>query len=495
MKERFQFFFDQKERPKILVVGDLILDEYIWGGINRISPEAPVPILETRSETLALGGAANVANNLVALGCEVHLCGAIGQDEKGDKLLQTIHNRSIQTEGIFRFVHRPTTSKIRIVAHNQQVLRIDKEDNRPITEETEKKLIQYINATLPGMDGAVCSDYQKGVLTEKVVHAIMHRARKAKKSVIVDPKSSDFSLYKDATVITPNLKEVARSAPIKITDKEGLNRAAEYLLNLTRSKAILITQGKDGMTLFQNKEKPVSIPTVAKEVYDVTGAGDTVISVFSMAVFFGFDFKEAAWLSNMAASIVVGKVGTAVVTLDEINEFLQEEMLRTSHTVLELDELKKIVGLAKSTEKKVVFTNGCFDIIHGGHIEFLQKAKSLGDILVVGLNTDHSVRNLKGEGRPIKTERERANILSALKFIDYITLFNEDTPEKLIREIRPDILVKGNDYKIDEVVGREIVEGYGAHVELIPIVKGHSTTMTLEKIIANHRSSDESNGE
>ena len=495
MKERFQFFFDQNERPKILVIGDLILDEYIWGGINRISPEAPVPILETRSETLALGGAANVANNLVALGCEVHLCGAIGQDEKGDKLLQTIHNRSIQTEGIFRFVHRPTTSKIRIVAHNQQVLRIDKEDNRPITEETEKKLIQYINATLPGMDGTVCSDYQKGVLTEKVVHAIMHRARKAKKSVIVDPKSSDFSLYKDATVITPNLKEVARSAPIKIIDKEGLTRAAEYLLNLTRSKAILITQGKDGMTLFQNKEKPVSIPTVAKEVYDVTGAGDTVISVFSMAVFFGFDFKEAAWLSNMAASIVVGKVGTAVVTLDEINAFLQEEMLRTSHTVLELDELKKIVGLAKSTEKKVVFTNGCFDIIHGGHIEFLQKAKSLGDILVVGLNTDHSVRNLKGEGRPIKTERERANILSALKFIDYITLFNEDTPEKLIREIRPDILVKGDDYKIDEVVGREIVEGYGAHVELVPIVKGHSTSMTLEKIIANHRSSDESNGE
>ena len=174
MKERFKYFFGQKDRPKILVVGDLILDEYVWGGINRVSPEAPVPILETRSETLALGGAANVANNLVALGCEVHLCGAIGQDEKGDKLLQTIHNRSIQTEGIFRFVHRPTTSKMRIIAHNQQVLRIDKEDNRPITEETEKKLIQYISQILPSMDGVVCSDYQKGILTEKVIHSIMH---------------------------------------------------------------------------------------------------------------------------------------------------------------------------------------------------------------------------------------------------------------------------------------------------------------------------------
>ena len=494
MRERFKNFFEQKNRPKILVVGDLILDEYIWGGINRISPEAPVPILETRSETLALGGAANVANNLVALGCEIHLCGAIGQDEKGDKLLQTIHNRSIQTEGIFRFVHRPTTSKIRIIAHNQQVMRIDKEDNRPITTETEKKLIQYINQMLPSMDGVICSDYQKGILTKKVIHAIMQKAKKAKKPVIVDPKSSDFSLYKNATVITPNLKEVARSVPIKITNKENLDRAAEYLLNLTRSEAILITQGKDGMTLFQNKVKPISIETEAKEVFDVTGAGDTVISVFSLAVFVGFNFKEAAWLSNMAASIVVGKVGTAVVTLNEIYEFLYEEMLRTSHTVLEVDELIKIIGLAKSTEKKVVFTNGCFDIIHGGHIEFLQKAKSLGDILVVGLNTDNSVRRLKGEGRPIKNEKERANILSALKFIDYITLFNEATPEKLIREIKPDILVKGDDYKIDEVVGREIVEGYGAHVQLIPIVKGHSTTMTLEKILANHRPSEDSKG-
>jgi D-beta-D-heptose 7-phosphate kinase/D-beta-D-heptose 1-phosphate adenosyltransferase len=489
MKEKFKYFFSNSERPKILVVGDLILDEYIWGGVHRISPEAPVPILETRSENLALGGAANVANNLVGLGCEVHLCGAIGQDEKGDKLLQTIHDRSIQTEGIFRFVHRPTTSKMRIIAHNQQILRVDKEDNRPITEETEKKLIQYINQVIPGMDGVICSDYNKGILTEKVVKAVMHRAQKAQKSVIVDPKSSDFSLYNGATVITPNLREVARSVPIKIENNEDLGRAAEYLLNLTKAQAILITQGKDGMSLYQNKEKLVSIPTVAKEVFDVTGAGDTVISVFSMAVFVGFDYKEAAWLSNMAASVVVGKVGTAVVTLEEINEFLQDEMLRTSQTVLELEELKKIISMAKSTDKKVVFTNGCFDIIHGGHIEFLQKAKSMGDILVVGLNTDQSVKKLKGENRPIKNEKERANILAALKYIDYITLFSESTPEKLIREIKPDILVKGDDYKIDEVVGREIVEGYGAKVELIPIVQGHSTTQTLAKIMEKHKAS------
>ena len=489
MREKFKSFFSNNERPKILVIGDLILDEYIWGGVQRISPEAPVPILETRSENLALGGAANVANNLVGLGCEVHLCGAIGQDEKGDKLLQTIHDRFIQTEGIFRFVHRPTTSKMRIIAHNQQILRVDKEDNRPITEKTEKKLIQYINQVISGMDGVICSDYHKGILTEKVVKAVMSRAKKFKKAVIVDPKSSDFSLYKGAAVITPNLREISRSVPIKIKDKEDLGRAAEYLLNLTKAEAILITQGKDGMSLYQNKEQLISIPTVAKEVFDVTGAGDTVISVFSMAVFVGFDYQEAAWLSNMAASVVVGKVGTAVVTLEEINEFLQEEMLRTSNTILKLDELKKIISMAKSSDKKVVFTNGCFDIIHGGHIEFLQKAKSLGDILVAGLNTDQSVKYLKGENRPIKNEKERANILSALKYIDYITLFNETTPEKLIREIQPDILVQGDDYKIDEVVGREIVEGYGARVELIPIIEGHSTTNTLTKIIEQHKAS------
>ncbi len=487
MKKKFKEFLDSDHRPRLLVIGDLILDEYIWGAINRISPEAPVPILETKSENLALGGAANVANNLVALGCEVHLVGAIGKDEKGERLLSLIKGQGINTEGIFRFVHRPTTSKIRIVAHNQQVLRIDKEDNRPITEETESKFVQHINKILPEMDCIICSDYRKGVLTEKVFKAVIHRAKNSKKRVLVDPKSSDFTLYKGATLITPNQHEVERAVPIKIQDKIDLDRAAEYLLNLTHAEVLLITRGKNGMMLYQNKEEPVDIDTQAKEVFDVTGAGDTVVSVLGMALAVGFNYKDSAWLSNMAASIVVGKVGTAIITLNEINEYLQEEMLRTSHTILKLEELKKIVSLAKSTGKTIVFTNGCFDIIHGGHIEFLQKAKAMGDLLVVGLNSDESVRELKGEGRPIKSERERANIISALKYVDYITIFDDDTPEEVIREVRPDILVKGDDYKMDEVVGREIVEGYGARVELIPIVHGLSTTGTVEKILENHK--------
>ena len=487
MKTKFKNFFNSTERPKFMVIGDLILDEYIWGGVNRISPEAPVPVLEARSENLTLGGAANVANNLIALGCEVHLVGAIGQDEKGDRLLSLIEERGIFTQGIYRFVHRPTTSKIRIIAHNQQILRIDKEDNRPITEETENKIIKFVNDTMAEVSGVICSDYQKGILTEKVIKKIVHRAKNCKKQVIVDPKKAEFGLYKGATVITPNQMEVEQAVPIKINDEIDLERAGEYLLTLTKAKALLVTRGKDGMTLYREKEKPVNIPTVAKEVYDVTGAGDTVVSVFAMTSAVGFNYQESAWLSNMAASIVVGKVGTAVATLDEINEYLQDEMLRTSHTVLGLDELKKISSLSKSTGKKIVFTNGCFDLLHGGHIEFLQKAKALGDLLIVGVNSDESVRSIKGDSRPIKNQKERTDILSALKYIDYITVFNEPTPKNLISEIRPDILVKGDDYRIDEVVGREIVEGYGARVELIPIVKGLSTTKTVEKILENHK--------
>ena len=488
MKTKFKTFLEGSHRPRLMVVGDLILDEYIWGSVTRISPEAPVPILETKSENLTLGGAANVANNLVALGCEVYLVGAIGHDEKGDKLLALVEEKKISSRGIFRFVHRPTTSKIRVIGHNQQILRIDKEDNRPITEETESKIIKFINKTLPDMDIVICSDYRKGILTEKVFSAITHRAKNSRKRVIVDPKGSDFELYKGATIITPNQFEVEKAVPIKIQDKIDLDRAAEYLLNLTHAEALLITRGKDGMTLYLSKEKPVDIPTHAKEVFDVTGAGDTVVSVLAMTLAVGFNYPDAAWLSNMAASIVVGKIGTAVVTLTEINEYLHEEMLRTSKAVLNLEELIKIVSLAKSIGKTVVFTNGCFDLIHGGHIEFLQKAREKGDLLVVGLNSDKSVKSIKGNGRPIKTEKERANIISALEYVDYITIFDEETPEEVIREVRPDILVKGDDYGIDEVVGREIVEGYGARVELIPIVKGLSTTNIVTKILKNNKS-------
>ncbi|MFQ5481698.1 MAG: D-glycero-beta-D-manno-heptose-7-phosphate kinase, partial [Nitrospinaceae bacterium] len=371
MKQRVQSLFDPKRRLRILVVGDLILDEYIWGSVQRISPEAPVPILESKAEDLTLGGAANVANNLVALGCEVHLVGGLGQDEKGDRLLEGIRRRGIHTEGIRRFVHRPTTSKIRVIANNQQMLRIDKEDNRPITEENEKKFIQYINRTLPKMDGVICSDYQKGILTEKVVNTILQRATNSKRLVVVDPKGTDYTKYAGATVITPNQTEVERVAPIKIATTEDLERAAEYLINLTKAEAILITRGKEGMVLYRKNEAPLTISTTAREVYDVTGAGDTAVSVLGVGLFGGLPMEEAASLANHAAGIVVGKIGTAVVTREEIQLFLEEEMYRTMPPVLTLEEVKRFVSLAKSCGKTIVFTNGCFDVVHPGHVRYL----------------------------------------------------------------------------------------------------------------------------
>ena len=336
------------------------------------------------------------------------------------------------------------------------------------------------------MDGIICSDYNKGIVTDKVFKSIVHDAKRYKKMIIVDPKGSDFSKYKGANVITPNEKEVHGACPIKIQDEEDMERAIKYLFGLVHNDAILVTRGKDGMSLFEKDSKTTHIPTEAREVYDVTGAGDTVIGVFGMAAFAGLDFVESARLANMAAGIVVGKVGTSIVTKEELSNFIEEGALLSLGNILSLYELNLVINMARNREKKIVFTNGCFDIIHGGHIEFLQKAKDLGDILVVGLNDDKSVKKLKGKGRPMKSQSERANILSALKYVDYITIFSELTPERLIQEIKPDILVKGNDYSIEEVVGRDIVEGYGGRVELIPIVKGMSTSGFLKKVIERH---------
>ena len=475
--------------PRILVVGDIILDEYIWGSVERISPEAPVKIVESTAENMVPGGAGNVANNLVAMGCETILCGAVGKDEKGTKLLDLMQKLRIDCSGVQRFVQRPTTNKIRIIAHNQQILRIDKEDKRPIMGETEALLVEFINKTVPTVDGVICSDYQKGILTENVLKAIVHRAKKHKKRVVLDPKGLDFSKYNGIHCITPNEKELERASPIKIQSEEELDRAVQYFFGLIQPEALLVTRGKDGMILFEEGGKKSSrIETEAKEVYDVTGAGDTAIAVFGMALFYGFDYYNAARLANMAAGIVVGKVGTSVVTREELNLFLREGKLLSSRNILDRNEIHQTVAQAKSMGKKVVFTNGCFDILHGGHIEFLRQAKKMGDMLVVAINSDESVRKLKGNGRPIKNQMERASILAALKYVDCITIFPEETPFQLISELQPDVLVKGSDYKIDAVVGKNIVEDYGGRVVLIPIVEGLSTTGLVQRIVNNYKS-------
>lgn len=486
MFEKLKKVLASDSKIKVLVVGDLMLDEYIWGSVDRVSPEAPVQVVEARSENYVPGGAANVANNLVALGYDVSLVGTIGDDHNGNKLTQMLKQENINCEGIRILKHRPTINKIRIIAHNQQILRIDREVKGTISEKMEQEIIDYIDSTIPTVDGIICSDYLKGLLTNNILKAIITGSKRHRKLVFVDPKGKDFLKYRGASVLTPNEHEV-EVASIEIgRDSYELTKAAKKIIAMVQLDSLLVTRGKDGMCLFETGKDPMHIPTEAKEIYDVTGAGDTVIATFAMAVLSGLNFEEAAKIANKAAGIVVGKVGTAVIHKEDIKNILEESVLHSAQNILPLNELKQIVSQAKSYRKSIVFTNGCFDIIHSGHIEFLQKASELGDLLIVGLNSDSSVRKLKGEGRPIKTEQERASILAALKYVDYIVIFPEETPESMIRELRPDIVVKGSDYSVDQVVGRDIVEQYGGRVELVPIVQGFSTSTLVNDIVKKY---------
>lgn len=471
---------------KVMVVGDLILDEYIWGNIDRISPEAPVGVLECKSENTAPGGAANVANNLKNLGCEVYLVGTVGKDEKGGKLKKILKRAGINYMGVFEDRFRPTTNKIRVIAHNQQILRIDKEDRRMADNHIKSKLIHYATKIMPEVDGVICSDYGKGVLSRDVISSVAKVARKYKKVVIADPKGSDYSKYKGVNIITPNKKEAAEASGIEINSEEDIKEAAKKLFGVFNGDAVLITRGADGMSLFQKNGKITNISTKAREVYDVSGAGDTVISVLGMIVFAGYSIADAARLANIAAGIEVGKIGTSTVTKDEIIHYLDEGEFKARGKILSYPELRQIVSLAKNKKKKVVFTNGCFDLLHIGHIKYLQQARSYGDLLIIGLNDDNSVRKLKGPKRPLIEQDERAHLLAALDCVDYIVLFSELTPERLIKEIKPDILVKGGDYTKDKVVGRDIVESYGGRVELVPVVKGMSTSNIVKKIVEKY---------
>lgn len=486
INEEFKKLLNPKQRIRVLVVGDLILDQYIWGSVERVSPEAPVQVLEARSENFILGGAANVANNLIALGCDVQIAGVIGNDFKGSKLIKVLQEENICCDGVQVSDNRQTTNKIRVIAQSQQILRIDKEDKRYLSKKEEQGLIDYLISSIPKVDGVICSDYLKGVLTDRILETTITLSKTNNKLVFVDPKGRDYSKYKGANILTPNEHELELVYPDNSKGNYNIIKAAEKLMKQVQLDSLLVTRGKEGMCLFEKDKDPVHIFTEAKEVFDVTGAGDTVIATFAMAVLSKLNFADAAKIANVAAGVVVGKVGTAFIHKEDLKAILEENVLRSAQNILFLNELKQIISQAKSYKKSIVFTNGCFDIIHGGHIEYLREASKLGDILIVGLNSDSSVRKLKGEGRPIKSEDERANILAALKYVDYITIFSDETPEALIKELKPDIIVKGNDYTIDQVVGRDIVEGYGGRVELIPIVQGLSTSALVNNIIKKH---------
>jgi D-beta-D-heptose 7-phosphate kinase/D-beta-D-heptose 1-phosphate adenosyltransferase len=478
--------FSHTRCPTVLVVGDIMCDVYLWGNIDRISPEAPVPVFESVRRQQVLGGAANVAANLRALGCEVYLLGAIGRDEAGQCVRDLLRQAGITDTWLLDDDQRPTTEKTRLVAHQQQVLRLDQESQAPLPHELVADAIGRIETLLPQVDGVICSDYRKGVCTPELLQSLFSMAQQAKRPIVVDPKAQDFTLYRGATVLTPNASEVEWASGLRLATPDVLPQAVARLLQQSQSQAMLVTQGKDGMSLFHPPQAPRHIPAQAREVYDVTGAGDTVIAVFSMAFFSGLSLLEAAHTANLAAGIVVGKMGTAVVSREELQFALQHRTPLANHKLLQLDELVAMRQSHRQQGERVVFTNGCFDLLHAGHVQYLQAARALGDRLVVGLNADTSVRQLKGAQRPIVPQAERAQVLAALACVDYVTIFDEPTPLALITALQPDVLVKGGDYNTATIVGHDEVVANGGQVHLVPYVAGLSTTEIIAQIAARY---------
>lgn len=471
---------------RCLVIGDLMLDEYLWGKAERISPEAPVQVVDVVREELRLGGAGNVVNNLVALGAQVAVCSVVGEDANGRALLEDFTRRGVAVDAIFCDPARRTSRKTRVVASHQQIVRIDRESRDPLPVEMEGLVCAWITAHAASFNVILLSDYLKGVLTRRVIEAVVAAARPTAIPVLVDPKGIDFARYQGATILTPNRKEAEAAAGIPIRDIQSLGQAAGLIMERAGLENLLITRSEEGMSLFSRKEEAAHIPTVAREVFDVSGAGDTVLASLAIGVAAGLGMAEAARLANIAAGIAVGKLGTSTVSPAEIINAVALTHSDSDSKIKHLDVLTAIITAEKARGKQVVFTNGCFDLLHAGHVKYLQKARSLGDLLVLGLNSDASVRRLKGEKRPLIGEEERAHILAALDCIDYVVTFDEDTPLELITALKPHILAKGGDYTVDGVVGKDVVEAYGGRVELVTFVDGKSTTNIIERILERY---------
>jgi len=471
---------------RVLVVGDLMLDEYLWGKAERISPEAPVQVVDVRREDMRLGGAGNVVNNLVAFGAGVSICSVIGGDENGTVLRHAFTGKGVDVEGVFEDPMRMTSKKTRVLASNQQIVRIDRETREDISPEYEEKILAHVGNRHTIWDIILISDYGKGLLTPRVLSGVIGAAKERGIPVIVDPKGNDYFKYRGATIITPNRKEAEVASRIAIKDSESLRLAADFLIAEGEYQAVLITRSSEGMSLFLQGGEEVHIPTVAQEVYDVTGAGDTVVATIGVGLASGLTFERAALLANVAAGIVVGKVGTSTVSPEEIIGSISRDHQDSDIKIKNLDALASCIEEERRKGKRIAFTNGCFDLLHVGHVKYLQKARTCGDLLILGLNSDASIRRLKGEKRPLIGQSERAHILAALDCIDYVVIFDEDTPIKLLETLRPDVLVKGGDYTPDRVVGKDLVESYGGRVELVKFVDGKSTTNIIEKILQNY---------
>jgi D-beta-D-heptose 7-phosphate kinase/D-beta-D-heptose 1-phosphate adenosyltransferase len=470
------------ETCKILVVGDLMIDEYLWGSVDRISPEAPVQVVSVEKEEYRPGGSGNVVNNLVALGAEVLAVGVIGTGREGELLLEKFKKIGVDTRGIIQEPERPTTRKTRIIAANQHVLRIDRETKKEISDRTFHAIAEFTEKIMPEVDIVLISDYGKGMVTKSMLSRLVALAKKHKKITIVDPKGLDFKKYSGVSIITPNKKEAALAQGVEIVDEQSIYMTGTKILESVEIDKLLITCGKDGMILFERNKEPYKIGAVARQVFDVSGAGDTVLSVLGLAIASGLSFKEGVELANTAAGIVVGKVGTATVSKKEIIDAMKPAHDAISTKYKLLSELEDLIHKLKKKNKRVVLTNGCFDLLHAGHIMFFSASRQSGDILIVALDDDASVKRLKGEGRPVIRAKERVRIISALDVVDYVVVFSTGQLDKLIEIIKPDILTKGTNYNSKEVYGRKLVEKFGGRVELIPVSENISSTSIINNI-------------
>lgn len=469
------------ESQRALVIGDLMLDRYLIGNVGRISPEAPVPVVLLKEQNERAGGAANVAVNLALLGIKTQLIGCVGQDEEGLRLRKSMAMMQIDTAQIITSKERPTIAKTRILGGHQQMLRLDQESTHPFSEEETHLILDAISSALNAKPSIVIlSDYAKGLLSKLVCQKIIASCQEQNIPILVDPKGQDYSKYKGATALTPNKKEIAEACKTTI-DSPDLIDQSTLLKNTLDLDFLAVTRGEEGITLIESQA--FNIAASAKKVFDVSGAGDTVIATLAAGLIHALSPLESLSLANVAAGVVVGEVGTVPINKNVLMHALSQQLGSSQiNKVCDLNALLEKVDIWKKSGQKIVFTNGCFDLLHAGHVTYLEAAKRRGDKLILGLNTDRSVSTIKGPTRPVVNENDRARVLAALESVDAVILFDEDTPLALIERLRPDIIAKGSDYTAEQVVGGKEVESWGGEIALIDLVEGRSTSNIIKKL-------------
>ena len=493
MPTRLIELVERLPRARVVLVGDLMLDRYLYGNAERLSPEAPVPVLHYQREELRLGGAGGVAANLATLGADVRVVGVVGKDEAGKHVREHLAYCGASTESLVEATDRPTVSKVRLVGlaqhrHPQQMMRIDFEEHGPLTADLAAAIVARIEAELPAADLLLLEDYNKGVLAPDVCRRVIESAKRRGVPVLIDPANiPDYARYAGATALKLNRVETARATGMPVNNPEQYDAAATLLLDQLQLEAVVTTLDKSGAYLATRDGERRQLKTRPRQVYDVTGAGDMVLAMLAMARAAGATWVEAVSLANVAGGLEVEKFGSVPITREEVIQELLSEVREHLGKERTLEQLVPELQRHRATGKRIVFTNGCFDVMHLGHAKYFQFAKQQWDLLVVGVNTDSSICRLKGPKRPVTPETDRVGLLEEMQSIDYLVRFDEDTPMKLIESIRPDVLVKGADYRKEQVVGWELVESYGGKVALAPLVDGKSTSAVIQKILETYR--------